>query len=128
MMNMALTEKQKRFIDFYVETGNQTEAARLAGYKQPHVQGAQNYEKLRVHIEERNSVLESQRIASMTEVKKFWSAVLRDEDENVRDRLKASEYIAKTNAAFTDKVEHSGDLEFNIKIDYGDVDGEDNTI
>jgi len=128
MMNMALTEKQKRFIDFYVETGNQTEAARLAGYKQPHVQGAQNLEKLRVHIEERNSVLESQRIAGMTEVKEFWSAVLRDEDENVRDRLKASEYIAKINAAFVDKVEHGGDLEFNIKIDYGDVDGEDNTI
>ena len=27
-----LTEKQKRFCDFYIETGNAAEAARLAGY------------------------------------------------------------------------------------------------
>jgi phage terminase small subunit len=30
-----------------------------------------------------------------------------------RDRLKASEYIAKTNGAFLDKVEHSGSVTIN---------------
>ena len=29
-----LTEKQKRFCDFYIETGNAAEAARLAGYSE----------------------------------------------------------------------------------------------
>lgn len=29
-----LTEKQKRFIDFYIETGNGAEAARRAGYSE----------------------------------------------------------------------------------------------
>ena len=28
-----LTIKQKKFIDYYIETGNATESARLAGYK-----------------------------------------------------------------------------------------------
>lgn len=125
---MELTEKQKRFIDFYIETGNATDAARRAGYKQPNIQGAQNLVKLSNEISARNTVLESKRIADMTEVKEFWSAVLRDKRGKVPDRLKASEYIAKTNAAFVDKVEHSGDLEFNIKIDYGDADGEDDTV
>ncbi len=29
---MKLTEKQKRFADYYIELGNATEAARKAGY------------------------------------------------------------------------------------------------
>ena len=28
-----LNEKQKRFVDFYIQTGNASEAARLADYK-----------------------------------------------------------------------------------------------
>ena len=28
-----LTEKQKRFIDYYIETGNASKASELAGYK-----------------------------------------------------------------------------------------------
>ena len=31
---MKLTEKQKRFIDYYIETGNASEAARRAGYSE----------------------------------------------------------------------------------------------
>ncbi len=29
----VLTEKQKRFIDYYIETGNASKASELAGYK-----------------------------------------------------------------------------------------------
>ncbi len=29
-----LTERQKKFCDFYIETGNAAEAARLAGYSE----------------------------------------------------------------------------------------------
>lgn len=29
---MKLTEKQQRFVDYYIETGNASEAARKAGY------------------------------------------------------------------------------------------------
>lgn len=52
-MSRRLTPKQKAFCDYYIETGNATEAARKAGYKQPHVQGQQNLEKLRKYIDER---------------------------------------------------------------------------
>ena len=30
---MKLIERQKRFIDYYLQTGNVTESCRLAGYK-----------------------------------------------------------------------------------------------
>ena len=79
---MKLTEKQKRFIDFYLETGNQTEAARRAGYKQPHVQGAQNLEKLREPIETRLAEMEDARIAKADEVLKTLTRVLRREEKD----------------------------------------------
>lgn len=76
-----LTEKQKRFIDFYVSTGNQTEAARKAGYKQPQVQGAQNLEKLREPINARLAEMEDKRIAKADEVLKTLTRVLRREEK-----------------------------------------------
>ena len=79
---MKLTEKQKRFIDFYIETGNQTEAARRAGYKQPQVQGAQNLEKLRKPIDMRLAELEDKRIAKADEVLKTLTRVLRREEKD----------------------------------------------
>lgn len=78
-----LTEKQKRYIDFYIETGNQSEAARLAGYKSHYVQGAQLYEKLRTQIDERLSEIESDRIAKAQEVMEYLTCVMRREHKEV---------------------------------------------
>lgn len=45
---------------------------------------------------------------------------MRDADTDIKDRLKASEYIAKTNGAFIDKKELHG--AFNNKSEFGFVD------
>jgi phage terminase small subunit len=42
------TLKQQVFVEEVLKDGNATRAARKAGYKHPHVQGAQNLEKLRI--------------------------------------------------------------------------------
>lgn len=75
----SLTEKQKLFIDYYIETGNQTEAARLAGYKQPHVQGNQNLEKLREIIDKKMQAKEDKRIATQDEILRYLTAGMRQE-------------------------------------------------
>ncbi|KKB33787.1 terminase small subunit [Bacillus thermotolerans] len=115
---MKLTEKQKRFCDFYIETGNATEAARLAGYSGRNLNriGYENLSKLdiQIYIKERNNKLEEERIANIREVKIFWTSILRDESADIKDRLKASEFIAKTNAAFKDKIEYNG----KVKTEY----------
>ncbi len=52
MAKQALTEKQKKFIDFYIQTGNASEEARQAGYAEktaPFI-GAENLQK--PHIKE----------------------------------------------------------------------------
>ena len=122
---MKLTEKQKRFADYYIASGNAEESAKKAGYS-----ARGNTTKLLQnttickYIKERNDKLASKRIAGMQEVKEIWTNILRGELEGVeiKDILKASEYIAKTNAAFVDKVEHSGAIEINVDIEEDDED------
>lgn len=100
----GLTPKQKAFADFYIELGNQTEAARRAGYKCPHVQGAQNLDKpsIQAYIRERTKPTEDKRIASGDEVLKFWTDVMRGEikdafglDASIDSRLRAATELAK---------------------------------
>ena len=103
------TERQKRFIDFYIETGNATEAARLAGYRHPNKQGPDNLVKLGCAIRERLTALEESRLAGMQEINEFWSALVRGDGvyamAEYRDRLKASELRAKVLGAFVERVE-----------------------
>lgn len=46
-----LTLKQKKFAKAYLETGNQTTAARIAGYAEPNPQGCQTLAKISKHEE-----------------------------------------------------------------------------
>lgn len=51
------------------------------------------------------------RVADLEEIYAFWTSVVRDEERELRDRLKASELRAKAMGAFLDRVEHTGAVE-----------------
>ncbi|WP_308902538.1 terminase small subunit [Latilactobacillus curvatus] len=83
---MKLSEKQKRFADEYIKTGNATQSAKVAGYKQPHVQGSQNLEKLSVktYIDEKLEQLASERIMSAQQALELLTKIAKgDEKETV---------------------------------------------
>jgi phage terminase small subunit len=117
VIHVKLTEKQQRFVDYYLASGNAEEAATKAGYN-----ARGNTTKLLQNttiqnaIKERNKQLESDRIVSMEEVKLFWSDTIRDTEADLKHRLKASEYIAKTNAAFIEKQEVKSDVDATITV------------
>lgn len=80
---MRLTEKQKKFIDYYIETGNATEAAKRAEYspKAAYAIGAENLKKPQIKsaIDSRLKEIESSRIADAKEVLQFLTASMRGE-------------------------------------------------
>ena len=83
---MGLTEKQKRFVDYYIETGNATEAARRAGYRGGNLNriASENLSKLDIYIKERLESKEDDRIAKQDEVLRYLTSVMRREHvENV---------------------------------------------
>ena len=86
---MKLTEKQRRFVDYYIETGNASEAARRAGYSEKTAGwiGQENLRKptIKAAIDARLREFEGKRIAKAEEVLQFLTSALRGEvtDENV---------------------------------------------
>lgn len=101
-----MTEKQKRFCEFFVGEciGNITQSAKKAGY-------SENYSyhmayKLLENVEIKNYIEElskkdtQSRIASADEIQSFWSDVLKDTEEEMKNRLRASELLAKAKGLF----------------------------
>ena len=76
-----LTSRQKAFADYYLELGNATEAARRAGYKGNNLNrvASENLTKLGIkqYIEERQKQIDSKRSATIEEVMRFYTAVMR---------------------------------------------------
>lgn len=121
-----LTEKQKRFIDYYIETANATESAKRAGYSEKTAKniGAENLTKLHFFIQEKLAEKESQRIASQDEVLKFLTAGMRGEikdqfdlDASFQDRIKCAELMGKRYGAFKEKIDVNGNIPVVIADD-----------
>ena len=136
-----LTQKQRRFIDEYIISGNATQAAIKAGYskKTAAVTATENLRNpnIKAEIEKRNAEIQSEKTADMTEVMEYLTSVMRGEqtesvatskgvfpgvEVSAKDRIKAAELIGKRNGAWTDKKEINGDL--SIEIGMGDYDAD----
>lgn len=134
---MKLNARQKVFCEFYVASGNATDAAIKAGY-------SEYYAKNRIHtlmksvgisgyIEELMQKAQSERIASAEEVLQNLTAMMRGEIQeevvivegkgdgistasiikkqvSAKDRIKAAELLGKRHALFTDKTKIEGTL------------------
>ena len=117
-----MNARQKRFADNYIKTGNITQSAVDAGYSKTYA-NAQGYKLLenvgiKAYIDKVNKEIESAKIADMIEIKEFWTTMLREEEQEPNYRLRASEYLAKTNGAFIDKVEQTGSM--GLKVEWLD--------
>nr|WP_036257262.1 terminase small subunit [Megasphaera sp. UPII 135-E] len=126
---MKLTEKQERFIDYYIETNNASEAARLAGYSKRTAKsmGSENLTKPAIQqaIEKRLQELKNERTATLQETLEFMTAVMRGNVEeevvvtegtgdgcsesrimpkkpSVRDRLEAAKELERRLGRFVD--------------------------
>ena len=78
-----LTEKQQRFADEYIRLGNATEAARLAGYKNPNKVGPENLVKLGIksYIDGVLTEMSSKRVMDATEAMELLTSIARGEME-----------------------------------------------
>ena len=137
-----LTQKQQRFVDEYIISGNATQAAIRAGYakKAAYQTGAQNLKKPQIilALKERNAEIKSQKTMDMQEVMERLAAIARGEtveqqvtnkgtvvevEPKTSDQIRAMELIGKRYGAWTDKKEVTGGLEINVGV--GDWDADD---
>ncbi len=123
-----MNDKQRRFAEFYAANPNATEAARAAGYseKTARSQGQRMLTNVDIqqYVKQLQEKAASLRIASMSQVKAFWSDTMSDTTEKTADRLKASELLAKSAGAFL----HIKGGENDEIVAFGEYDGEDVVI
>jgi phage terminase small subunit len=142
---LKLTEKQKRFADYYIETGNATESARRAGYKGNNLNkvASENLAKLDIknYIDEKIAEKDAERIAKQDEILAYLSSIMRGEhseqtlrgigegaqtiddiDVSAKDRIKAAELLGKRYAMWTENknIDVQGSVMFVDDIGDGD--------
>lgn len=106
-----LTPKQQRWIDEYIKCDNLTEATVRAGYtcKNPRAMGYQNSLKFKEILDARRKELgeklNNKNIAELEDIFEFWTVTFNDIAEDTKERLKASELLAKAKGAFIEKRE-----------------------
>ena len=130
-----LTEKQKAFCDYYIETLNATESYKRAYpnvTKQRTAESAGNRllsnVEVKKYIDDRLEEIQSNRIAKAEEVLEYLTRVIRNEEKeevvvtvnvgdfqteikkvkkelSAKDKLKAAELLGKRYRLFTEKVE-----------------------
>ncbi|MCC0633841.1 MULTISPECIES: terminase small subunit [unclassified Clostridioides] len=140
-----LTEKQKRFCDYYIETGNATEAYKKA-YKNNNQRASESNgsrllsnDKVKNYIDERLKQIESKRIADAKEVMEYLTKILRNQEQeevvivsengpeiikkdvSIKDRNKAAELLGKRYALWTEKIDLDGNVGVTIIDDVGNL-------
>lgn len=105
-----MTPKQKKFCEYYLQSGNAADAARKAGYSEKTANkiASENLTKpdIAQYIAERMGNQDKKLIADTDEVLRFYSSVMRGEvkdqfglDASLADRLKAGDSLMKRYSA-----------------------------
>ena len=116
---MGLTTKQRRFVEAY--DGNATRAAIAAGYSERWA--ASNIDKILKNTEIRAAINDREQtridgfIATREERQRFWTRIMRDENADMKDRLRAAEVLGRSEGDFIERVEVKGELDFGILFD-----------
>jgi phage terminase small subunit len=110
---VGLTSKRKAFVQAYCgeAAGNASEAARIAGYRSPGVEGCRLLKDARVQAEVRKHAARKERedIATSDERQMLYTKIMRSEGVEPRDRIKAAETLGKMHGDFLpERLEVSG--------------------
>lgn len=108
-----LTPKQQKWIDEYIKCDDYTTASRNAGYTGTDItlknMGYQNSIKFKLLLDARrlelSEKINNKNIAELEDIFEYWTKTFKDENEDTRDRIKASELLAKAKGGFIEKKE-----------------------
>lgn len=113
-----MNDRQRQFCQYYARSPNATEAALEAGYSPRTArsigQRLLTFVDIQEYLKELQAEAEGERIASMDEVKRFWTQTMRDDTEPVKNRLRASELLAKSAGEFLQKLSVSAEIEAEL--------------
>ena len=107
-----MNERQTKFCQFYAKSGNAFQSYVDAGYNIKSEAGARassskllTNPNIVVKLKELGEKSESKAIATISEVKEFWTKVMQSDEEETPHRIKAGELLVKVEGGFIDRVQ-----------------------
>lgn len=99
-----MTARQKKFAEYYAESGNATQSAVKAGYskKFAHTNASKllNVEEVKAYVRELTEKGQRERIMSALERQTLLSDIARDSDEGMPSRLRAIDLLNKMTGVY----------------------------
>lgn len=134
-----LTPLEAKFIDLYIETGNQRQSIIQAGYKTNSPSQVANKLLNKDHISNeiayRLKVIEDSKTASAKEILEYFTGVMRGEildqfglEAPLSERTKAAQELAKRTIDIANRVAGKEVAEVKIKLDWSGFDDDENGI
>lgn len=108
-MRDTLNARQKKFAEYYVQSGNAEQSAINAGYSEKYARG--NAHKLVAisciakYIRELSDKLKDERIMTAKDRQVLLSDIARDDENEPNDRIKAVDTLNKMTGEYTVKVD-----------------------
>lgn len=108
-MKDKLNARQKKFAEYYVQSGNTVQSAIKAGYSENYA-NARAYELLEnvgvsEYIRELSEKLKDERIMTAKDRQVLLSDIARDDENEPNDRIKAVDTLNKMTGEYTVKVD-----------------------
>lgn len=112
-----MNDKEKKFAELYIQSGNAVKAALGAGYSEKTARFASNWlnplkptkykPELAEYIDSLNEQIRSESIMSAEECQQQLTKIARDEQEETAVRIKAIDTLNKMNGVYVKKVQAS---------------------
>ena len=108
-----LNRREQTIINYLSNGGNMKKAMMDAGYSETYADKNSRYLMgiIGDDIKQKQDVIRNEKIKSVAQIQEFWSNVMDDEEAvEMKDRLKASEMLAKSQGGFIDKIEMNANV------------------
>lgn len=102
-----LTRREQTILNYKANGGNMKKAMIDAGYSENYADKNSRYLMGIVgqEIKAAQDTIKNEKIKSVAQIQEWWTNIMDDEDVDIRDKIKVSELLAKSQGGFIDKVE-----------------------
>lgn len=111
-MSGKLSRQEQTIINYKANGGNMKQAMIDAGYSETYADRNSKYLLgiIGDRIKEEQNQIKSDKIKTVTQIQEWWSSKLDNAAVDIKDQIKCSELLAKSQGAFIEKVEVSGHI------------------
>ena len=111
-MAEKLSRREQTIINYKKNGGNMKKAMIDAGYSETYADKNSKYLLgiIGEQIKSDQDAIKSKKIKSVEAIQEWWSETMDDETVEMKDRIKCSENLAKSQGAFIEKVEVAGQI------------------